>query len=162
MSRFLNFDSATFQEMIHFYGDIYNLPPLSSKIYSYMTFDIEKRGVTFDELLNFFSVSKSSISSNINLLLQQKLIVHIHREDERKRFYYINPEFSKIRFGEILKRLEQEIAIVKKLKEFKDQHCKNANCKEYSEQYLIYKNFLEKGIENFKDTLIKLSTVYEK
>lgn len=158
MFKFLEIDQEAFQEMIQFYGNIYHLPPLASKIFSYMVFDFEKRGVTFDELLEFFAVSKSSISSSISLLVEKGLIINIQKSEERKRYYHVNPNSSKIRFEEILKRLEQESLIVDKLKSFKDKHNKAANCKEYTQHYIIYKNFLEKGIENFKDTLTKLST----
>ena len=62
MNNKLKIEPEIFQDLIDFYGTLFDLPPLSAKIYAYLVFDFEKRGLTFDDLLETFCASKSSIS----------------------------------------------------------------------------------------------------
>jgi len=58
----MEIDERIFQEMVSFYGKNFSLPPLSAKIYSYLIFDFERKGVCFDHLVEALHVSKSSVS----------------------------------------------------------------------------------------------------
>ena len=142
-----------YQELIEFYGTLYNLPPLSAKIYAYLIFDFDKKGHTFDELLEVFCASKSSISSSINFLLNNNLIKTINKIDKRKRYFIINEDFVKIRFEEIVNRMKREIKILDHLNNYRESQLESS---QLSERYSIYRNLLEKNIENIENTLNKL------
>jgi hypothetical protein len=58
--------------------------------------------------------------------------------------------------------LEEEMVLLEKLNQFKKENANKKHSEEYSVEYLAYKEFLEKGIINFKEILTKLSTTYEK
>ena len=153
MKTNLKIDAEIYQELIDFYGGIFSLPPLSAKIYAYLIFDFDKKGHTFDELVETFCASKSSVSSSVNFLLNANLIKTINKIDERKRYFIINEDFVKIRFEEIVNRMKREIKILDQLNKYREQEKENIN---QSERYKIYKSLLEKNIENIENTLNKL------
>ncbi len=153
MKTNLKIDAEIYQELIDFYGGIFSLPPLSAKIYAYLIFDFDKKGHTFDDLVETFCASKSSVSSSVNFLLNANLIKTINKIDERKRYFIINDDFVKIRFEEIVNRMKREIKILDQLNKYREQEKENIN---QSERYKIYKSLLEKNIENIENTLKKL------
>ena len=144
-------DDEIFQDLVKFFGNIYNLPPLASKIHAYLIFDFEKKGVTFDELVSVFSASKSSVSTSIQFLLNINLITDITKIDERKRYFVANKDSIKIRFEGIVEKLETEIRILDALNNFNQN--KDTML---SQRYEIYKTLLTKNIDNIKESLIKL------
>ena len=153
MNNKIKIEPEIYQELIDFYGGIFSLPPLSAKIYAYLIFDFDKKGHTFDDLVETFCASKSSVSSSVNFLLNANLIKTINKIDERKRYFIINEDFVKIRFEEIVNRMKREIKILDQLIEHREQEKENIN---QSERYKIYKSLLEKNIENIENTLNKL------
>ena len=153
MKTNLKIDAEIYQELIDFYGGIFSLPPLSAKIYAYLIFDFDKKGHTFDDLVETFCASKSSVSSSVNFLLNANLIKTINKIDERKRYFIINEDFVKIRFEEIVNRMKREIIILDQLNKFKAEQLADGSL---SERYYIYKSLLEKNIDNIEDTLQKL------
>ncbi|MCF3111346.1 winged helix-turn-helix domain-containing protein [Niabella sp. CC-SYL272] len=104
-----------YQDMVTFYGNLYGLPPLNAKIYVYMMIDLKTDGYTFDELLEKFNVSKSSLSNSLQMLVQNKYVEYITPIDSRKRYYRINPKFMGIRFGNILEKLVREKELMQRM-----------------------------------------------
>ena len=139
------------QDLASFYGKTYNLPPLAARIYAYLLFDFEKEGISFDELVEIFDASKSSVSSNLNLLIKEQLISDIHKPQLRKRFFIINEHYVKNRFQQIISRLQAELEIMNRLNTLR-----NGNENHHSEKFEIYRSLLSKNIKNIQDSLIKL------
>ncbi|KIA84973.1 transcriptional regulator [Kaistella solincola] len=144
-------DKELFREMVKFYGDAYHLPPLAAKIYAYLVFDFERKGVSFDEFVEVLAASKSSVSSNLNLLLNLKIIKDFNKIDERKRFFVMNEDFMKIRFEELIEMMQRELLIIDNIKQIRDTKCEVALAK-----FDIYRNLFEKNISNIKETLKQL------
>lgn len=153
MNTKLHIDSEIYQELIDFYGGIFSLSPLPAKIYSYLIFDFEKKGLTFDDLVEVFCASKSSISSSVNFLLNMGLIKTINKIDERKRYFIINSDFVKIRFEEIVSRMRREIKIVDKIQGFREKTFPDSKL---PNRFIIYKEMLERNCDNIENTLKKL------
>ena len=153
MKSKLHLDAEIYQELIDFYGGVFSLTPLSAKIYAYLAFDFEKNGLAFDELVETFCASKSSISASINFLLNANLIKTVNKIDERKRYFVFNDDFVKFRFEEIVNRLKREIKILDQLSDFRRTRVDNT---EYDKRYILYKSLLEKNIANIQETLDKL------
>ena len=149
----LKIEPEIYQKLIDFYGDLFNLSPLSAKIYAYFIFDFEKNGLAFDELVETFCASKSSISASINFLLNANLIKTVNKIDERKRYFVFNDDFVKFRFEEIVNRLKREIKILDQLNNYRESQLESS---QLSERYSIYRRLLEKNIENIENTLNKL------
>lgn len=151
MPQTLEINKDIFCEMVKFYGDTLDLPPLSAKIYAYLIFDFERKGICFDEFIEVFSASKSSVSSNLNLLLNSKLIKDFNIINERKRFFGINENYINIRFEEIINKMKQEISILDQLNEFR-----KSKDEEQIQRFEIYKSLLNKNIKNIEETLHKI------
>ncbi|HPW88653.1 MAG TPA: transcriptional regulator [Kaistella chaponensis] len=147
----MELDKDLFCDMVKFYGNAFHLPPLAAKIYSYLIFDFERKGVPFDEFVEVFSASKSAVSSNLNLLLNLKIISDFNRIDERKRFFVMNEKFMKIRFGEIITRMEDELSILNKLKNFRKTTDESS-----AQKFEIYQNLFQNNISNIKEMLDQL------
>ena len=156
MLKTLEIDEQIFQKLVNFSMDTYHLPPLAAKIYAYLTFDFAMNGVTFEELVDDLKASKSSVSGNLDLLLKSKHITVLNKIDERKRYFTLNPDYIKIRFGGIIDRLEKEVDILD------DLHVliKSKNCEKRSDSYInkmgIYTDLLKSNITSFTKTLEKL------
>ncbi|OBW43002.1 hypothetical protein AB670_00545 [Chryseobacterium sp. MOF25P] len=151
MKKSLEVDEKIFQDAVKFYGTVLNLPPLASKIYSYLIFDFDKVGITFDEFVEVFSASKSSISTNLNLLINSELIIDVNKMDERKRYFFANDDYKKIRFEKIVQKMQDELKLLDDLKNFrKNEH------KEDDERIEVYKALLNKNITNIQESLNKL------
>ncbi len=151
MKKSLEVDEKIFQDAVKFYGTVLNLPPLASKIYSYLIFDFDKVGITFDEFVEVFSASKSSVSTNLNLLINSELIIDVNKMDERKRYFFANDDYKKIRFEKIVQKMQDELKLLDDLKNFrKTEH------KEDEERIEVYKDLLNKNISNIQESLNKL------
>lgn len=148
MSRSIEIEKNTFQDLVKFYCNIYEMPPLAAKIYSYLIFDFDGRGVSFDEFVEVFSASKSSVSTSIHFLLNLDFIVDINKINERKKYFTLNQHHLKIRFEEIIKKMETEIEILGGLNDFR-KSLKGS----YSRDTTIYRELLRKNIENIKESL---------
>lgn len=151
MDKSIEVDEKIFQEAVKFYSTMFNLPPLASKIYSYLIFDFEKAGITFDEFVEVFSASKSSVSTNISLLLNAQLIVDVNKMDERKRYFFANDDYKKIRFEKIVQKMKDEIKLLDDLNQFR-----KVKDEEYDQKIEIYKSLLNKNIVNIQESLNKL------
>ncbi|ASW73728.1 transcriptional regulator [Chryseobacterium piperi] len=151
MHQSIEIDEKIFQDAVRFYGTILNLPPLASKIYAYLLFDFEKEGITFDEFVEVLSASKSSVSTSISLLLNSQLIIDHNKMDERKRYFFINDEFMKIRFEQIVQKMQDELKLLDDLNNFR-----KVQDEDYNEKIKIYKALLNKNISNIQESLNKL------
>ncbi|MEC5157561.1 transcriptional regulator [Chryseobacterium sp. MP_3.2] len=147
----IEIDKQIFREMVSFYGDAFHLPPLAAKIYAYLIFDFERNGVSFDEFVEVFAASKSSVSSNLNLLLNLNIIKDYNKIDERKRTFVMNEKYMKIRFEEIALKMERELAILNKLKDFR-----KPETVEEREKFCFYCKLFEKNIFTIKESISQL------
>jgi len=151
MKQTLKIDKKIFQDAVKFYGTVLNLPPLASKIYSYLIFDFDKVGITFDEFVEVFSASKSSVSTSVSLLLNLQLIVDINKMDERKRYFFANDDYKRIRFEKIVQKMKDELKLMDDLKNFRGNENKDAE-----ERNEAYKALLNKSIITIQESLNKL------
>lgn len=152
----LQIDEKIFQDLVRFYIEHRHLAPLAAKIHAYLIFDFSRKGVTFDELVEVLASSKSSVSSNLNILLNLGLITDINRIDERKRYFVINSDYMKNYFQSITDKMEKEREIIRNLESF----YKSSNHEE-TNGFQIFINLLTNNINNIQSTVKELST-YEK
>lgn len=151
MNKSIEIDEKIFQDAVKFCSTMFNLPPLASKIYSYLIFDFEKVGITFDEFVEVFSASKSSVSTNITLLLNAQLINDVNKIAERKRYFFTNNDYKKIRFEKIVQKMQDELKLIDDISKFRKIKDKN-----YDDKMEIYKSLLNKNIKNIQESLNKL------
>lgn len=151
MNNSIEIDEKIFQDSVKFYSTIFSLPQLAAKIYSYLSFDFNKIGVPFDEFVEVFSASKSSVSTNLTLLQNLHLILDANKIDERKRYFYINENYKKIRFEKIVQKIQEELELLNALKNFRKTYNE-----EYEQKTDAYVDLLQKNITNIQESLNKL------
>lgn len=105
---------------IHF-ERLFNLPPLAARIYILLLLS-DRSGLTFESIREFMEASKSSVSANINLLLQGERIDFITKPGDRRRYFKPSPRFLNIRIEENLRLLQKEAEIVSQIIDFNTQH----------------------------------------
>ncbi|MFP9112931.1 GbsR/MarR family transcriptional regulator [Flavobacterium sp. RHBU_3] len=148
------------EELIELFGvhfeNIGHLPPLGSRILATLILDSCSRQYTFEDLVEEMSASKSSISTNLNLLLKMGKITYYTLPCDRKK-YYRPSEFSE-RFDNYLKMIAFEKGIMEKMLDYRS---KTVSCqaekfeleksKAYKEHILEMEALLNKSIERFKE-----------
>ncbi len=125
------------------------IPPLAGKIWASIIIDGKDKGLTFDYLVEKHQASKSSISTNLNLLLKLENIYFVTKEGDRKKYFRAFP-FSE-RFVRLLKNMEFEKKLIKKLIQYKSK-----------EASLTGNNCSLHNIQAYKDHLIEMETLTEK
>lgn len=97
------------REVIEENGKIFekfNLTPMQGRIMAYLMI-CDSPEKTFEELVNYFKASKSSISNSINYLLQNKFIDYKTFSNDRKRYFFITDSFFRIYFKMVLENVTE-------------------------------------------------------
>lgn len=118
----LHIDEDLFQDMVDFYIKLHGFPPLAAKLYALLSFDYQRKGMEFNELVEFFQSSKGAVSSYLKILLSQKLVLAVNRLGERRRLFIVNPDYLGIRFSEVLDLLKHEKRLIQKWKVHKQKY----------------------------------------
>ncbi|MES2484959.1 MAG: hypothetical protein V4581_03305 [Bacteroidota bacterium] len=140
---------------IHF-ENIGHLPPLGARILSTLILDACVHQYTFDDLVEQMGASKSSISTNLNLLLKLGKINYYTLPGDRKKYY--RPSAFSERFDNYLKMIAFEKQIMDKMLEYRKQTMSCQAEKFELEKTLAYKEhvlemeaLLNKSINKFKE-----------
>lgn len=148
------------EELIEMFGIhfelLYNLSPLGSRILGLLIIDGCKTGLTFEEIVEKTGASKSSISTNLNLLLKMDKINYYTLCGDRKK-YFKPSQFSE-RLKNYIKILDFEKKIINKLISYREQtiscteeRCNMENVKAYKAHVCEVEELLIKTIEKFKE-----------
>lgn len=146
-------------ELIEMFGihfeKIGHLPPLGSRILATLILDTCTRRYTFDDLVEQTGASKSSVSTNLNLLLKMGKINYYTLPGDRKK--YFRPSAFSERFDNYLKMISFEKEIMEKMLDYRR---KTLTCQAdkfelekslaYKEHILEMEALLNKTIEKFK------------
>ena len=62
---------------------------------------------TFDELVEYFKASKSSVSNSLNYLLQNKIIDYKTFASDRKRYFFLTDSFFRVYFMKVLENVSE-------------------------------------------------------
>lgn len=164
MSQFMK--TETLKTEIEFIGEIglaieerLSLSPLASRIYALLTLS-SYEGLTFDEIKEITQASKSSISVNINVLIQLKYIKFYTKSSSRKRHFKVAKYFQQKYMELYHESLEKDIEMVDKINDFNKTHNPEKYVEEKSmgtitqayfrQQQLILKETLKK-MADFRD-----------
>ncbi|APA00524.1 GbsR/MarR family transcriptional regulator [Flavobacterium commune] len=147
------------EEIIELYGNyfekLYNISPLAARILGTLIIDGCKTGLTFESLVEKLSASKSSISTNLNLLLKMEKISYFTKTGDRKK--YFKPANLSERLGNIIKLIDSEMLIIDRLVEYREatascpeEKCNLENVKAYRTHIIEVGKVFSKTINNFK------------
>lgn len=149
------------EEFTHHFLETTKLPPLASKLFAFILVNRNAEGYTFDELVEIFNVSKSSISSSLNLLIKYDYIGQYSKIGERKRRYRLTLQQLPIRLKKIKNELIKEKYLSEKLFQFRDEL---KDCPEniHKEKAEIYMSHLGNVIQLIENTIEKLEILNHK
>jgi DNA-binding transcriptional regulator GbsR (MarR family) len=146
-------------ELVEMFGvhfeRMYHLPPLASRILGLLIIEACQQGMTFEELVEKTNSSKSSVSTNLNLLLKIGKINYYTLSGNRKKYFRPAP-FSE-RLDNYQTMLEFEKKIIDKMVHYRErpsasehEKCDLENVKAYKEHILQAELLLQKTISKFR------------
>jgi len=84
----------------------FDLTPMQGRIIAYFTVS-DPPEKTFDELVQYFKASKSSVSNSLNYLLQNKIIDYKTFAADRKRYFFLTDSFFRVYFKKVLENVAE-------------------------------------------------------
>lgn len=136
----------------------YKFPPLTAKLQAYMVLESNEEGFTFEELLEVFNVSKSSLSNSINYLLSMKHIEYINKINSRKRYFRLNFNYLTEKLDFLFEMISQDIVFTNRIKEHKTAN--NTLSKNEKNRVIdIYLDHLNQTKELLDDTIQKINKI---
>lgn len=132
-----------------------NLAPLAARIYVIMILS-PNDGHTFEEIMRITEASKSSVSNQLNLLMQTKKVDYFTKPGDRKRYFRASKTYLKNTLREYLENITQEISMVDKIIDFNATH----NSEKFEKDGHIpkmFRDYLVAQKENLKNTIQRVS-----
>jgi DNA-binding transcriptional regulator GbsR (MarR family) len=112
------------EELIEMFGvhfeTVHHLPPLGSRIFAMLILDTCSRKTTFEDLVELTGASKSSVSTNLSLLVKMGKITYYTLPGDRKKYYKPSP-FSE-RFDNYMKMIAFEKQIIDRVVQYRQVH----------------------------------------
>lgn len=150
-------DDNLLQDLVQMHIDHFGLSPISAKICAYLKLDFSQKGITFDQLQEALGVSKGSISLNLRSLIDKGAVLEINKFDGRKSYFVFNPDYMTTWLKDYVKKLENRLGILERLHNAAKESC--PECNNYLKKNELHRSLLQKGIENFKETLLKIESI---
>ena len=142
------------EELGLYFEKRHNLPPLAARIYAIMVLS-SIEGFSFEQLMEITQASKSSVSTNLNLLLQLKYLEYYTRPGERKRYFRSSGSFLQNMLRERYETVNSDLELTQKIIDFNQEN----NPENYSKKgYIgnIFHAFLEQEKLNIEQTLQRI------
>lgn len=139
---------------VHF-EKTHQLPPLAARIYALMMLCPEA-GHTFDTIMELSQASKSSVSTNINLLLKSGNIEYFTKTGQRKRFFRLSKNYLEVNLKEYEERVSEELFLLDKISTFNYKNNKQKH-KKHQKFGRLYRDYLESHHKNLKNTIKKMN-----
>jgi len=131
-----------------------NLPPIAARIFASLVVN-KDNGTTFDELVVFLAASKSTISTNIQLLSNRGMLTFYTKPGDRKKYFILSPESLLSRVEEEIIQYRTEYQIVKEIAEFREE-INEQKADEIGNNSYPYLDFLSNSLsllENLKENV---------
>jgi len=152
------------QEIIEMFGvhfeKLFNIPPLAARILGTLIIEGCKSGLTFDDLVEKMHASKSSISTNLNLLQKMEKINYFTVVGDRKKYFKAAPLSE--RLNNYLDLVNSEKILIDRIISYRE---KNNTCSQeeinlqnsyaYKEHMLNAEQLLTNTINKFKEIEIQ-------
>ena len=139
---------------VHF-EKVHNLAPLAARIYVIMILS-PNDGHTFDEIIQITQASKSSVSTQLNLLLQMNKVEYFTKPGDRKRYFRASKTYLKNTLKENLEQIKEDIRLIEKIHSFNASY----NTEKFEKTgcvAVLYKEHLIAQKENLEHTIEKMN-----
>ncbi|GGW26473.1 GbsR/MarR family transcriptional regulator [Arenibacter certesii] len=133
------------------------LAPLAARIYATLILS-SNAGLTFDEIIEITAACKSSVSSNLNVLLQLDYVEFYTKTGDRKRYFKTSPNFVKNAMSHYGSLLKKELEVINKVRTFNQL---NNPEKYYSDKTvgLMYQEHLIAQLESIDQKIQEISAL---
>jgi len=156
--KVLKCDYELFESFSAYLEKTYNFPPLASKIQAYMVLNSDIEGYSFEDLLDVFKVSKSSLSTSINLLLSLNQIEYINKIDSRKRYFRLNPNYVPEKLDFLYDMISKDLFFTKKINAHRTETLL-LTPSENAGIINVYTDYLEESKRLLNETINKIKTI---
>lgn len=142
------------QELCSHFECVHGLPPLAAKIYSFLLLN-ESETLIFEDIINLTCASKSSVSNQLNYLIDEGRVDFIYKDDKRKRHFKPKCAYFKKTLESHLIKINQEIKILSKVVQHKqDQNFNKRHVDIFKNHLEIEKQHLKVTIQQLKQAII--------
>lgn len=132
-----------------------NIPPLAARIYAMLIF-CPRLGYSFDELVELTKSSKSSVSTNVNLLINMGVLQYFTKPGERKRYFRLSKNYLEVTLKKYKERASEELQILDKISGFIGEYC--VEKKRENEAFeKLYRKYLEAVHSNLETTIEQMN-----
>ncbi|MDT0294473.1 GbsR/MarR family transcriptional regulator [Mesonia ostreae] len=142
---------------IHFEKKM-SITPLAARILGLLILS-PTEDLTFDDITKITCASKSSISTNINLLLQLKSIEYFTKPGDRKRYFRASKNHLEIALNDTLDKVKADLEIIDLIDKFNKISEKEKELEHKHQVRLLYKEYLNNQQNNLKKTIEKISEI---
>lgn len=132
----------------------HDLTPLAARINVMMILS-PNEGHTFDEIVNIIGASKSSVSTQLNLLLQTNRAEYFTKPGDRKRYFRASKQYLTMRLKDHLNKINEELELVDKLTNYNEIH-NPEKFKKNNEFTQHFRDYLEAQKENLETAIAKM------
>lgn len=131
-----------------------NLPPLAARIYT-MLILCPKPGHSFDDIVELSKSSKSSVSTNLKLLLERGNVAYFTKSGDRKRYFKLSKNYLEQNLKKHKDLAAEELNIFKKIHSHNRQY-NTTKYKDHEAFESLYTKYLESLLENLELTINKM------
>jgi DNA-binding transcriptional regulator GbsR (MarR family) len=149
--RELNFNSQSnfIDELSSHFEVEHNFSPLAAKIYALLILTHQDL-LTFNDIIKMTGASKSSVSNQLNYLIEEGRVDFIYKEDKRKRYFKTKRDYLAKTLELHLEKIQKEINILSKVIQHKEDQ-------DFNKQLVaIFKSHLINEKENILSTIHRL------
>lgn len=129
------------------------LPPLAARILAHLIIDNHK-GITFEEMVELLKASKSSVFTNLNILLHKGRISYYTLPGDRKKYYTVSPEDMIDRMNERIKACENKLVLCKQIIDYKKSEKHPGNGGHLLKQLNYLESFIQ-FLEQYRDLCLQ-------
>lgn len=139
---------------VHFEKNLH-LPPLASRIYALFILG-SKTGHSFDEIIVLSQSSKSSVSTNINLLLQSGIVEYFTKAGDRKRYFRLKKNYLQINLAKTKQKIREELNLLEKIRDYNLEY-NEEKYENYKKIGQLYRGYLSAQFEILESTLTEMN-----
>ncbi|APU68229.1 MAG: transcriptional regulator [Bacteroidota bacterium] len=133
----------------------HQLAPLAARIYATMILS-PNDGHTFDEIMQITDASKSSVSTQLNLLMQTRKVDYFTKPGDRRRYFRASKTYLENTLKEYLQAISEEIRLMEKVIAFNSENNKEKFEKD-GHIPLMFKDYLLAQKKNLQLTIERVS-----
>lgn len=156
----LNRKKQLVEEIGVYFEKAHQLPPMATRLHALLLLG-SRSGHSFDEIVELSDSSKSTVSTNLNLLLNNGSIEYFTKTGDRKRYFRLSQNYLKLRLEKYKNQLSEELKLLHKIEEYNSEHNKE-KYEKHKEFGTIYTNYLQNQYKNLEDTIQKMNQIERK